>query len=177
MPFTPFQTNVLPSFWKRRVSRTSRFPFAKISSLATYASKRSSFPWGRPSNDPLSAKSKCQQGARYRVRLGWQVFDPRSSSTPLRCIELQQRASGISIYFQIFMITVLFPGSQELWRISGGERPNSASPPFRQSGAFREEARKYWVFLPLKFGGERFARGPNGGGRGSGIQPSLLVKY
>ena len=45
----------------------------------------------------------------------------------------------------------------------GHERRKSASPPFRQSGAFRKEARKYWVFLPLKFWGERFARGPNGG--------------
>ena len=50
------------------------------------------------------------------------------------------------------MITVLFPGSQELWRIRGRERRNLASQPFRQSGAFREEARKYWVFLPLDLG-------------------------
>ena len=94
---------------------------------------------------------------------------------PFGSTKARRQPSENSISNQCFIAAVLFRRSQELWRISGGERRNSASPPFRQSGGLREETRKYWVFLPLKFGRERFARGPNGGGKGSGIQRSLLV--
>ncbi len=55
----------------------------------------------------------------------------------------------------------------------GRERQNPALLPFPQSGASREEARKYWGFSMPEFRGERFAQGLNGGGRGAEIQRSL----
>ena len=57
----------------------------------------------------------------------------------------------------------------------GGERRKSVFPPFQESGAIREEARKSWGFSTLRNRGERFARGLNGGGEGAGSQLSFLA--
>lgn len=72
----------------------------------------------------------------------------------------------------MIIAAVLFPRSQELWRIRGRERRNPAPLPLPQSGASREEARKYWGFSRLKFRGERIAQGLNGGGKGAGCELS-----
>jgi len=58
-------------------------------------------------------------------------------------IEVRLMASWILMQIQKLIAAVLFPRSQELWRIPGRERPKKATPPFRQSGAFRKDARKY----------------------------------
>ena len=54
----------------------------------------------------------------------------------------------------------------------GGERRKSVFPPFQESGAIREEARKSWGFSTLSFRRESFAEGLTGGGRGAGNQRS-----
>ena len=59
----------------------------------------------------------------------------------------------------------------------GRKRRNPALLPFQQSGALREEARKYWGFWTLGLQGESFAEGLNGGGGGAEIQRSLPPSY
>jgi hypothetical protein len=70
---------------------------------------------------------------------------------PLGCSKARRLTFEINEYFQLLIASVLFPRSQELWRMWGRERRNSALPPFQQSGASREEARKYWGFSLLEF--------------------------
>ncbi len=74
------------------------------------------------------------------------------------------------------IVAVLFPRSQELWRMWSRERPKLASGSFRKSGTSRKEARKYWGLSIHEYRRERFARGLNGGGRGAGRQLSLRNK-
>jgi hypothetical protein len=69
-----------------------------------------------------------------------------TSRTPRGGIKVRRQRMPKVILYQYLIAAVLFRPSQELWRISGGERQNSGLPPFRQSGAIRKEARKYWGF-------------------------------
>lgn len=59
------------------------------------------------------------------------------------------------------------------WQPSCGPgRRDLTRPAFRQSGAFRKKARKYWGFSKFGLRGERFSRGLSGGGKGAGGERS-----
>lgn len=105
-----------------------------------------------------------------------QWLDVRAPCSPLRRCKVRQQDQWKIILLQTLIVAVLFPGSQELWRIRGRERRNPASRPFGQSGALRKEARKYWGFSKLRNRGEKFAEGLNGGGKGAGSELSRRGK-
>jgi hypothetical protein len=111
------------------------------------------------------------RGPRHQIE-----FRKQATCDPDALIETREPSMSFIYLLQKVIAAVLFQPSQELSRILGRERRNPASRPFRQSGASREEARKYWGSSALGFRGEIFAEGLNGGGRGAGSQLSRRDK-
>ena len=102
-----------------------------------------------PNMNPSPSLRRAIAGSRARRRL-----DDRASRAPDGRCKVRQSGYRKTKPFQQSIAAVLFPGSQEVWRMWGRERRNSASCPIRQSGAFRKKARNYWGFSTLQFRGE-----------------------